>query len=237
MRQHVHHVPWLLMVGLASNACGQVSSLGAQSRAKAVEVKTSRTPREAPPRPRNPIYEQYAWTSSRPIPPRKFKINDLLTIIVRENLQYIAKSKLKAEKDFELQSEIDAMFKFTRGGLGSTGFQRGKPEVDYSFTSELEGKGDAQRRDRLTTRLTAKIIDVKPNGLLVIEGRARVAHDDETRDISITGVVRKEDITANNTVLSTQIASLDIKVDNRGALRAVTTRGWIPKLLDFLKPF
>ena len=83
--------------------------------------------------------------------------------------------------------------------------------------------------------MTGKIIDVKPNGLLVIEARAKVEHDEEISTITLTGTCRKEDVTADNTILSTQIADKHVAVKNEGALRAVSTRGWIPKLLDLIK--
>jgi flagellar basal body L-ring protein FlgH len=46
-----------------------------------------------------------------------------------------------------------------------------------------------------------------------------------------------EDVTADNSVLSTQIADKDLVVDNEGALRAASSRGWIPRLIDLVKPF
>jgi flagellar L-ring protein precursor FlgH len=101
----------------------------------------------------------------------------------------------------------------------------------------LKGEGDTNREDRLTTRLTGRILDVKPNGILVLEARARVQHDDEISEITLTGVCRKEDVTADNTVLSTQIANKEITVNNKGALRAAARRGWIPRLIDLIKPF
>ncbi len=78
---------------------------------------------------------------------------------------------------------------------------------------------------------------MKPNGVLVLEARARIEHDDELSTITLTGICRKEDVTADNTVLSTQIANKHTVVENSGALRATSTRGWIPKLLDLLRPF
>jgi len=71
----------------------------------------------------------------------------------------------------------------------------------------------------------------------VIEAKASVQHDDEISMITLTGVCRKEDVTADNTILSTQIADKNIVVVNEGALRAASSRGWILKLIDLIKPF
>ena len=101
----------------------------------------------------------------------------------------------------------------------------------------MRSDGDSSREDSLTTRLTAMIIDVKPNGMLVIEGRARLTHDDEVSEVTVTGFCRKDDVTANNTILSTQLADKEVVITNEGALRRVASRGWIPTLIDLLKPF
>jgi len=64
-----------------------------------------------------------------------------------------------------------------------------------------------------------------------------LGNDDEISNITLTGVCRKEDVTADNTILSTQIANKNLVVTNKGALRSASTRGWIPKLIDLIKPF
>jgi len=73
--------------------------------------------------------------------------------------------------------------------------------------------------------------------MLVLEARKRIQHDDEISTITLTGNCRKEDVTPENTVLSTQLADASVSVVNRGALRAASSRGWISKFLDWLKPF
>ena len=187
-------------------------------------------------KPGNEVVERYSWIATRPKDPPTYKVNDLLTIIVREQSKYESEAELETEKQYDIKSELDAFLKFTAGGVGATAFRRGKPTVDYKFKNKLEGEGDASRQDKLTTRITAKIVDVKPNGNLVIEAKRRVQHDDELYMIALTGTCRKDDVTADNTILSTQLANTDITVQTDGALRDSTRRGWIPKLLDLLRP-
>jgi flagellar L-ring protein precursor FlgH len=160
-----------------------------------------------------------------------------MTIIVRESSKYEAESELESEKQYDVQSELDAFLKLTDGGMGAAEFVRGKPNVDYKFKNELEGEADASREDKFTTRITAKVIDVKPNGNLVLEAQGYTKHDDEVRCMTLTGTCRKEDVTADNTVLSSRLADLSIVVETEGALHDSAQRGWIPKLLDLLKPF
>jgi flagellar L-ring protein precursor FlgH len=218
-------------------ASAQTSSIGARQRQSEATMPPEFATREAPKIQRNAIYERHSWITVKPTPPRTFKVGDLLTIIVRESRKFEAEAELDTKKQFDIKSELEAFFKLTRGGLGETGFQRGKPNVNYKFDNELKGEGDAKREDSLTTRLTGKIIDVKPNGLLVIEARAGVQHDEEISTITFTGTCRKEDVTADNTVLSTQVADKSVVVNNEGAVRAASRRGWIPRLIDAVRPF
>ncbi|MCH8146482.1 MAG: flagellar basal body L-ring protein FlgH [Planctomycetes bacterium] len=232
----------VLVVFLASTTLGQASwaqtsSLGAKKRQSEVGKVIPPPTRESQLVERNLVYEQYAWTASRPRLPKTYAPGDLITIIVRERRSFEAEADLERKRRWKIKSELDAFIDFTDGGIGASAFQRGKPNIEYRFDQQTKNEGDTSREDRYTTRLTGKIIDVKPNGLLVLEARARFAHDEEISRITFTGTCRKEDVTADNTILSTQVADKNVVIHNEGALRSIAARGWIPKLLDLLRPF
>ncbi len=229
-------VATLLAVGVTCTAGAQTSSLGAKKR-RADAGKTPKiASREAPHVERNPVYTQFSWVSGPPRKPKTFTIGDLVTVIVRERRQYEADADLSSKKKLNLKSDLNAFIKLTDKGLGSAAFRRGKPSIDYSFDNNLKSEADSEREDSLTFRLTGRIIDVKPNGVLILEAKARVQHDDEVSVVTVTGGCRKEDVTADNTILSTQLVDKTIAVENSGALREATTRGWILRFLELLKP-
>lgn len=223
----------LLQTGVVS---AQTSSIGARKRSEKPAKTPQQPTREEGPKPRNATYERHSWINVAPAPPKKYHPGDLLTIIVRERREWEAESDLERRKRYDLRSQLDDMIKLTDGGVGAATFQRGHPNIDYKLDQRLRSEGDSSREDRLTTRVTARIIDVKPNGLLVLEGRERIAHDEEVAFITITGTCRKEDVTADNSVLSTQLADKEIVVTTEGALHSAAARGWLLKLLDLLKP-
>lgn len=226
---------------MVNRAAAQVSSIGARERAArdARPAALSSSAMNSEPRPgtTHSVYDQYSWISSRPAPPRTFRVGDLITIIVRERREFEADGDLKTRKRLDIQSQLDAFLKLADGGVGSAAFRRGKPNIDYNLNNRLQSDGETEREDRLTTRLTGQIIDVKPNGVLVFEAQAHVQHDDEVSTITFTGSCRKEDVTADNTILSTQVADKRIAVRNEGAVRAASSRGWLLKLLDSISPF
>jgi flagellar L-ring protein precursor FlgH len=218
-------------------ASAQTSSLSARQRDEEAQRGPQAQSRTGTEVRGNQTVEKYSWTSSPPQAPRTFGVNDLVTIVVREQTRFEAEAELDTEKKYSVSSELDAFIKATAGGLGSADFRRGKPNIDYSFNNKLEGDAETKREDRLTTRITAKIIDVKPNGLLVVEAKGQIQHDEELHTITLTGTCRKEDVTPDNSVLSTQLADKSIKILTEGALKNNSTRGWIPRLVEAIKPF
>ena len=185
----------------------------------------------------NPVLERNSLIAIKVKPPKEFKVNDIITIIVRQQKKFEAEGELETKKDFDIKSELEAFFKPFDGGLGATTFYRGKPNVDYKFGTRLKSEGDNNREDTFITRISGKIIDVKPNGNLVLEATSQIDHEQESATVTLTGECRSVDVTPDNTVLSTQIAELRIEVENTGAVRDATTRGWVIRLLDWLKPF
>lgn len=173
-----------------------------------------------------------------PVPPRRFKVNDLVNIIVRQQKRYEADGKLNTKREWDIEGKLEDWFRFYDGGrLGSDKLSNGQPGFRFGTTNENKMDGENEREDRFITYIQATVIDVKPNGNLVLEARLEEQHDEEHFTITLTGVCRAEDVTATNSILSTQIANLVLIEKNRGAMRDATTRGWIPRILDFGKPF
>jgi flagellar L-ring protein precursor FlgH len=109
--------------------------------------------------------------------------------------------------------------------------------VKFGFDNNLEHEGKQERRDDLTLRIAAEVIDVKPNGQLILEAKKKIQNDEELQDITLTGACRGEDVTADNTVLSTQLLNLNINVQNKGAVRDASSRGWFSWLWDATRAF
>lgn len=227
---------WLVLLTSVAPAAAQVSSIGARRRAELEAHPPKAKPREAVRSRRNAIYDKYSWTAIPGTSPKAFRVHDLITIVVRQRSKYEADSDSAQEKKWNLKSDLEAFIKLTQGGIGASPFRRGKPSIDYKSLNKLEGTGQLDREDKLTTRLTVEIIDIKPNGNLVVQGRSHLRWDDEVSYITLTGTCRKEDVTADNTILSTQLADLNIDSSNEGALRRATMRGWLPRLIDWINP-
>jgi len=99
------------------------------------------------------------------------------------------------------------------------------------------GTGGITRQEQITLTIAAVVTRVLPNGNLVIEGSQEVRTNNDTRVLTVSGIVRPEDITATNTVLHTQIAEARIDYGGRGDVSAVQKTGAGTALLQRFYPF
>src|SRR5204863_4285556 len=111
------------------------------------------------------------------------------------------------------------------------------PGVKLTGNRTFKGEATVDREDTLTARITGEVLDVKPNGTLVVQARKQIKTDEEVQQFVLTGICRAEDVLPDNTVLSTQLYDLELNKSHKGAVRDTTKRGWVPKLLDAINPF
>lgn len=189
-------------------------------------------------RPGTRAIEMTSMIAVPPVPARKFKVHDLVNILVSQQKKYAADGKTNSKKEWKIDGKLEEWFRmYPRNRLGASTLSEGPPGFKFNTKNENKMDGENEREDKFTTRIQASIIDVKPNGNLVLEAKQEEQHDEEHFTITLTGVCRADDVTATNTIMSTQIANLVLVEKNKGAVRDATTRGWFPRILDFTKPF
>ena len=168
--------------------------------------------------------------------PKVIRKHDLVTIIIREDSQSSSSGKADSNKEATLDARIDEFIKFSPHLTGG-GVTDPVPSIKMSGKRELKSDGAVDRMDSLTFRITAEVLDVKPNGTLVLQARKRVKTDDEQQEMVMSGTCRVDDVQPDNTILSTQLHDLDVAKKTIGSVRDATKRGFLPKLLDLLNPF
>ncbi|NWG13348.1 MAG: flagellar basal body L-ring protein FlgH [Acidobacteria bacterium] len=165
---------------------------------------------------------------------RDFKardVNDVVTVRVIESTVANASAGSKTSKD----SSISAGFP------NLLGFEKKIKElpnlIDGKSSSSFEGAGSTSRSSSLRTSVTARVIDVLPNGYLVIQGVREVRLNNESQTVTITGVVRPEDITPANEVLSSDVAQMSVRVQGKGLVSQPISPGWLYRILSGIMPF
>ena len=185
----------------------------------------------------NPVLEAHSFIAVKRPSPHTFRKHDIITIVVNESKRSLVRSTLEQEKSFSIDAKLNEWLRLNNRKLGPSGLSAGKPGIKLDFTQDFEGEGRFRRDERLTTRVPVTVVDVKPNGNLILSGRKYIKEDEEERIMTLTGECRSVDVLPDNTILSTQVANLVIESSSTGALRDATRRGWIPRAFDFLRPF
>jgi len=156
-------------------------------------------------------------------------VGDLLSIIISETQRIKNQDKVERSNISSLEARLNA---YT---LGKDTFNENVlPRFDVSQERQFEGDAKQQKDTTFEARISVMIIDVLPNGNLVIAGSRMMEVDDELKTLRISGVVRRLDITGDNTVTSAQVADARISITGEGANTRVNTRGPIASLWDTL---
>ena len=106
-----------------------------------------------------------------------------------------------------------------------------------SISNDFDGKGETTRSSRLNAFITAQVVHVLPNGNLAIQGTREVQVNNEKQFIFVQGIIRPEDITSTNIILSTSIADAKIELTGQGAVSDKQRPGWFARILDWAWPF
>jgi len=158
------------------------------------------------------IYQQ-------PIQPRQIKMHDLVTIRVDQ------KSRFESEAEN------------TRRKTGTYDLTIGDDSITGDLTQLLRADGEIETNKLLTLDITARVVDIRPNGNLVLEAHQEVRNNNEVWDFSLSGICRSEDILEGNVVLSKHIYDMRIFKRERGSVRDSYRRGWFVRWLDQFHPF
>ncbi len=109
--------------------------------------------------------------------------------------------------------------------------------VKMGSDSSNVGSGGVNRQESINMTLAALVAQVLPNGNLVIDGHQQVRVNNELRDMRVSGIVRREDITQDNTVNLTQIAEARISYGGQGLINDVQQPRYGSQLLDVIMPW
>ncbi|MBL4758806.1 MAG: flagellar basal body L-ring protein FlgH [Rhizobiales bacterium] len=109
--------------------------------------------------------------------------------------------------------------------------------IDVDSSTNSQGSGSISREEELTANIAAVVVQILPNGYMVIEGRQEIRVNYEIREMIIAGIVRPEDISNDNTISSEKIAEARISYGGRGLIAEVQQPRYGQQVLDILLPF
>jgi flagellar L-ring protein precursor FlgH len=170
-------------------------------------------------------------------PPKTIRLHDKITVIVDEKSQVTSEAEVDRRKRSSIDARLQDWIKFDNWSLKPAPMVDGEPRIRASLNNQLRSEMDLETRDGMRFRLTAEVVDIRPNGDLVLEAHRIIKNNSEVWEQSLSGIVRREDVLPNNTVLSEKIAELSICKREQGHVREAYRRGWFQRFIDKVKPF
>ncbi len=166
------------------------------------------------------------WTISSPSLFADIKakqVGDLVTVVISEG----AESSLKASTD--LSKDLDHS---NQAGVGP--FVKLLPEIAVKSGQKSSASGQTTIASKLAATVTAKVIQVLPNGNLQIQAQRMLETNSEKQEITLTGTVRPQDIGSDNTVLSTYVSDIVVKYSGKGAIGDRQKEGLLTKIVKYI---
>jgi flagellar L-ring protein precursor FlgH len=163
---------------------------------------------------------------------RNFQVGDVITVVLNEATQAARTQNNNVSRD----STNDVMPGGLLASAAKMGGLLGAPKLDGGKTTST-GVGTADQKASLTGAVSVTVVDVLPNGNLVLRGEKQLALSEGTEVIQVAGVIRPEDISPNNMVQSRRLVNAQITYRGTGDLAAATRAGWGTSALLKLWPF
>jgi len=168
---------------------------------------------------------------------RAHQVGDIITVVVAENAAAKTEAKTDTSREHTQQSGL-LDFLNLEGKLRERGIPLGDTNlVNTSSNREFKGDGKTDRKDSLTASIAAVVMQVLPNGLLVIQGQREVVVNYEKQMLTIQGIIRPEDVTSQNTISSAKIAEARIAYAGRGTVDEAQTPQYGVRWIDKIIPF
>ena len=162
---------------------------------------------------------------------------DIVTIVISENASASKEAKTDTKRGTTINAGIPNFMGLEQAGFIKNNFADLSKLINASVDSKYGGSGSTSRQETLNATVSAKVLDVLPNGNLLIEGRRNVKVNNEDQIIIIEGTVRPADIGPDNVVNSIYIADARISYSGKGIISDRQSPGWLMNVVDKLWPF
>jgi flagellar L-ring protein precursor FlgH len=162
-------------------------------------------------------------------------LGDILTVTIEIDDKAEMRNSTKSDREGSVEGSVGAFLGVEN--ILPPGALKLRPEVEMEGAAEFDGTGSTKRNEKLKLRVAATVVEVLPNGHLVIQGDQEVRVNNELRDLQVTGIVRPEDISRYNEIAYDRIAGARILYGGRGQITAVQQPRWGQQATDRYLPF
>jgi flagellar L-ring protein precursor FlgH len=149
---------------------------------------------------------------------KAFRLHDVVSIVVMESLAASTDGQVKNSRASNASSALTSLF----GALKTSNSLQNL--VGANAASGLTAQGQSTTNSSLDTTFGAEVVDVLPNGMLVVQATRQLTFSQQTQLIELRGLVRPEDVSSQNQVLSTAMTDLELEVTGKGIVNDSTYR-------------
>ncbi len=148
-------------------------------------------------------------------------VGDVLTIVLTERTDANKRASTSTSKESSIDFPAPTIF-------GAPVTANGIPilQAQVQAGREFDGEGSSAQSNSLTGSITVQVVERHPNGNLLVRGDKWMTLNQGRELVSISGIVRPNDVGPDNTVASTQVADARITYSGRGTIAAANTPGW-----------
>ena len=161
---------------------------------------------------------------------RPRNVGDILTIVISEKMNASKTSGANATRDGSTSADFSVVPRVIGGLLNNQ-------SAELSGKTGLNAKGGATAGNTFNGNITVTVVDVMPNGNLLVSGEKQMLINQGTEFIRFSGVVNPRSVTGNNTVLSTQVADARIEYSAKGYIDEAQHMGWLQRIFLNVMPY
>lgn len=187
------------------------------------------------------------------VKPRACKIHDRVTFVIEESTTTKIEAKNELNSENENIMNLKNWFKIGKNANGdrmikpysvssedgSLGGNTGDNAAQVNYKSEMDhtGEGKTNRKATFTTKLSGEVIEVLPNGHLVVQARKAIHVNEETQEVLLVGTVDPNDLNDQSEIDGEKVIDLKVALKGKGDVADTIRQGWAAKLINKFKPF
>lgn len=188
-------------------------------------------------RPSPMTLSEYSWTYRPPEEPKTVRLHDIITVVIDEKSAVSSEGQMDRKKQAYGDLKLADWIMLKNWRLVPDPQSQGDPHIRGELDNKMRSQATFETQDSMKFRIACTVVDIRPNGNMVLEGRRSIRNNEDVWEYSMTGEIRSQDVLPNNTVLSENVAEMRIHKREVGHVRDGYRRGWLLQWLDQYQPF
>lgn len=178
-----------------------------------------------------PVYADQLWKDDASSPyttEKSFKVGDIITVLVIESTSAMHKAGTNTNVKDDFGAKLNHSINRLSSIIPIANRFDGEEKNKYS------GTGKTERTSSLKAKVAVVVTEVLKNSNLRVSGKHKVAVNEETQEILVSGIIRSKDISIANTVYSYQVADADIAIKGTGIVQEAESPGWVTRFFNWI---